>query len=152
MDDKINDSKLKSHRAILKSPIRNTQAFFLSLRASVLHSSPPRWALLSERIWNVARARHLLHNAHDPLPVGLRVASACSLCPCYLSVLQTLSLVFNSLAVLGLLCCVRAPSSRGERASHCGGPSSCGAWTPARGLQQLQHTLSRLMACGIVPN
>ena len=50
MDDKINDSKLKSHRAILKSPIRNTQAFFLSLRASVLHSSPPRWALLSEWI------------------------------------------------------------------------------------------------------
>ena len=50
--------------------------------------------------------------------------------------------LFLFLAVLGLRCCVRAFSSCGEQASHCGGLSCCRAWA-------LGAWASVVVACGL---
>ena len=47
---------------------------------------------------------------------------------------------------LGLCCCVQAFSSCGERASHCGGFSCCGAWVLG---EQASVVVARgLSSCG----
>ena len=54
--------------------------------------------------------------------------------------------LFLFLAVLGLRCCVRAFSSCGELASHCGGFSCCGA--RALGAQASAVVARGLSSCG----
>ena len=62
--------------------------------------------------------------------------------------LYLLFIYFLSLAALGLCCCTRAFSSCGERASHCGGFSCCGAWT--LGTQASVAVAHGLSSCGSV--
>ena len=50
------------------------------------------------------------------------------------------------MVALGLCCCVQAFSSCGERASHCGGFSCCGAWVLG---EQASVVVARgLSSCG----